>query len=845
MTMPGQHSPPACRVVTGADAVRVLRADDPLVPIVALVEASSPSDAVLAQTAGADVVLPVDGRRGTDERVAGLDLAIRTATTIADRRRAAQASARRAKHDVAEALNVIGLAAEAGQSGRIGPDDAFGRIRALVDDAAHRPWPSSVTDHDRSGFLVDQATVQADILEGVVRHAPLEESLEAIVAAIEHQLPGAVCSVLLLRDGRSLHHGAGRQLPLAYRDAIDGVAIGPGQGSCGTAAFTGEPVIATDVATDERWVDFRDVALEHGLRSCWSTPIVAADGGDMLGTFAVYKRTVWRPDSAAIRLVNRFTYLAAVAIEHHRLFGALAESEARFRNAFEGATAGIALTSTSGSIMRSNPSLSKLVGHTPAELEGSNLLELVDARHRDAVRRSWCRLTEPGAGDPRSLEVRLVAPTGADELWVSMNTSLIPAESDRTSYLYVAVRDITAARQQRADMAAREAAEAANRAKTDFLALASHELRSPLNAILGFAQVMQLVDLAEEQRSSSVDQIVSAGRHLRDLIDRLLDLSRIESGELAVAVEPVVAADVVGEALDLVRPLAAAREIELAVQVAGSVPPAAADARCMRQVLINLLDNAVKYTPVGGRVEVSVSHAAGERIRVAVADTGPGIDPASLDAVFQPFRRLELPDGEDRSGTGLGLALCARLMREMNGAIDVVSTVGVGSTFHVEFPIASAATDGSDLEPSAVSPVPRNELLATAGTVLYIEDDAACVEVMRAALALRPGVTLRTASTASAGLAELSGGGIDLVVLDIGLPDRPGWEVLADVDTRLPGLPAIVVTAGDSTVPAGAPRPDQLLTKPLDIAELIGAVDVALGATGAYGRPEPAHALDQ
>ena len=108
--------------------------------------------------------------------------------------------------------------------------------------------------------------------------------------------PTPLCSVLLLRDGHSLHHGAGARLPAAYREAIDGVAIGRGQGSCGTAAYTGRPVVAVDVTTDKNWVQFRDVATEHGLRSCWSTPIVAAEGGEVLGTFAVYKASVWQPD---------------------------------------------------------------------------------------------------------------------------------------------------------------------------------------------------------------------------------------------------------------------------------------------------------------------------------------------------------------------------------------------------------------------------------------------------------------------------------------------------------------------------------------------------------------------
>lgn len=458
-------------------------------------------------------------------------------------------------HDLAGALNVIGLAAEVGESGAIDPVEALRQIRQVVHDAhAHLdalgPVAAPSTGQPGVGLgNVDQATAQANILEGVVRHVPLSDSLDAIVAAIEAQLPHTACSVLLLRQGRTLHHGAAAKLPAAYCSAIDGVAVGLGQGSCGTAAFTGEPVVASDVRTDLNWVNFRDVAAAHDLRSCWSTPIVA-EGGEVLGTFAVYTGEVWVPDDAAIQLVERFTYLAAIAIEHFRLFGA----------------------------------------------------------------------------------------------------------------------------------------DASNKAKTDFLALVSHELRTPLNAILGFAQVMQMVDLEPEERADGVDQIVRAGQHLRDLIDELLDLSRIEAGQLTVVAERIEPSAVIGEVFDLVRPLATSRDIDLIALPAEPGHEIFADRRCVRQVLINLVANAVKYTPIGGRARVEVDTSADDTVRISVIDTGPGISPESIDQLFQPFHRLG-PDGPtEPKGTGLGLALSDRLTAEMGGAIGVESTLGAGSCFWVELP---------------------------------------------------------------------------------------------------------------------------------------------------------------
>jgi signal transduction histidine kinase len=209
---------------------------------------------------------------------------------------------------------------------------------------------------------------------------------------------------------------------------------------------------------------------------------------------------------------------------------------------------------------------------------------------------------------------------------------------------------------------------------------------------------MQMVDLDLAQRTDGVAQIVRAGSHLRDLINELLDLSRIEAGQLSVVAEEIDSVAAVGEVLDLVRPLATTRDIELTVSPPTAVAqPVHADRRCFRQVLINLVGNAVKYTPAGGRVRVDVTTAADGMVRVGVTDSGPGISSDSIADVFQPFHRLERDGQENSEGTGLGLALSARLMDEMNGRIGVESTPGTGSCFWVEFPrTAVPSTPGCD-----------------------------------------------------------------------------------------------------------------------------------------------------
>lgn len=678
----------------------------------------------------------------------------------------------------------------------------------------------------------DNMTIQTDILEGVLRHAPLSESLETIVQAIEQQLPGTKCSILLLNEHLCLHHGAGAGLPETYRTEIDGVAIGYGQGSCGTAAFLGKPVIATDVETDRHWVNFKDVALRHDLRSCWSTPILAADGGAVLGTFAVYRSQVWEPTEAAKRLVSRFTYLAAVAIGHHRLFKAVAESESRFRGAFEGATAGMALVGPDGSFLKVNPALCTMLGSDAITLCGTNVLDLVTLADQDRITSGWNDLlkAKPGADNRHHepIDVPIVDHPGDEPLWVSLRSSLVDGDSGDQRYFYIEIRDITASRRHAIERQAREAAEAANLAKTDFLALVSHELRTPLNAILGFAQVMQLVELDASQRASSVENILTAGQHLLDLINELLDLSLIEAGQLSTTIEDVEAADVIEEALTILRPLAESRNIALLVGP-NAHAVLRADRQSLRQILINLGGNAVKFTPTGGEVVITAAESHDGVVRIRVLDSGPGIPAEAIGDLFQPFHRLQPATHPQPEGTGLGLSVAARLVEEMEGSIGVESRVGTGSCFWVELPAGgdpagSAASGSAMLQPTMPAPV---GISPTPGLVLYVEDDVASVQVIAAALALRPGIEMRAATTAADGLAAAKAERFDAIMLDIGLPDGSGWDLFLALrqDAMTAGVPVIVLTAGPGDVPDDVPQPDFIMAKPLDVGACLKAID--------------------
>ncbi len=375
---------------------------------------------------------------------------------------------------------------------------------------------------------------------------------------------------------------------------------------------------------------------------------------------------------------------------------------------------------------------------------------------------------------------------------------------------------------------AKEEADRANLAKSEFISRMSHELRTPLNSILGFAQILEIEQPTTAQRDS-IRQILRGGRHLLELINELIDISRIESGKLAVSREPVAVSVVVQEVCEMVRPLALQNEVEIQWERSPiDVWYISADRQRLKQVLLNLVSNAVKYSGTRARVTVSTRDGGG-RLRLLVRDTGPGIPPEKLGRLFKLFDRL----GAERSsveGTGMGLALAKGLTELMGGQLGVESQAGKGSTFWVEFPLVASPAErtGSEeaSEEGGMPPAARHKLL-------YIEDNAANVELMERILKHRPRVRLLTAAAGRVGLQLAQMHHPDLILLDVHLPDIGGEQVLGELQNH-PGtreIPVIIVSADASPgqvqrlLGAGA---RSYLTKPLDVAALLAVLDKTL-----------------
>ncbi len=513
---------------------------------------------------------------------------------------------------------------------------------------------------------------QTAVLELIAAGTPLAEVLTCVVVALEDLIEGSRCSILLLDAATAtLRHGAAPSLPAAYSARIDGLPVGPQQGSCGAAAYLGTPVIAADILLDARWRRYRDVAAPYGMRSCWSSPIQGRTG--IVGTFAVYHDQPHQPPLRECRLVDRFTHLASVAIDHAGLFGALAESEERFRRAFEDNAVGMVLAGLDGRLVRVNRALRDLLGRTEDELLGCPL----DAVATPAAGTGGQleRLARDRAGsvhyeatarypDGRVIDLAVAASvvSGADGLPVSLSVNLLDITQRRA-----AERDRRARREAEV---ARAAAEAASQAKSEFVAALNHELRTPLQAITGFTELLRTLDLPPDRRQAALEHIGAATEHVLAMVDDLLDIAKIEADALPIQLRPVGLGGLLEEVLALLAPLAAAHDVTLRPGPAGP-GTVRADGRRLRQVLINLVTNAVRYNRAGGWVEVAVEDAAAT-VTVTVRDSGPGIPAEMMTRLFTPFDRLGA-EHSGEPGAGLGLVVARALTQAMGGTLELRS----------------------------------------------------------------------------------------------------------------------------------------------------------------------------
>jgi PAS domain S-box-containing protein len=417
-------------------------------------------------------------------------------------------------------------------------------------------------------------------------------------------------------------------------------------------------------------------------------------------------------------------------------------------------------------------------------------------------------------------------------------------DRDRTLRgVIAAARDVT--ERKRLDVALRETnvelqgakvvAERANQAKSDFLSSMSHELRSPLNAILGFAQ---LVDSGAPPptpaQKDSIDQIMQAGWYLLELINEILDLSLIESGKLSMSPEPMALAEVLADCQAMIEPQARKSGIRVDFIAPDHALAVRADRTRVKQLIVNLLSNAIKYNRVGGTVEVRCRAVAGERIRISFQDQGEGLTPDKLAQLFQPFNRLGQEGGVEE-GTGIGLVVCKHLVELMGGMIGVESTPGVGSVFWVELVAAGGVDMRADIATLPAIAVADLAVSAPLRTVLCVEDNPANLMLVARLLARRPDLQLLSAKDGRSGVEMAQAAMPEVILMDINLPGISGLTALKILagDPTTAHIPVIALSANamprdiEKGLQAGFFR---YLTKPIKIDEFMDTLDLALAA---------------
>ncbi len=427
---------------------------------------------------------------------------------------------------------------------------------------------------------------------------------------------------------------------------------------------------------------------------------------------------------------------------------------------------------------------------------------------------------------PFDVEYRLISVKG-EVRWVRGRGRAVFNEKGQPIMMSGSNMDITEVkRAEERVLQAKEQAEKANRAKSEFLSSMSHELRTPLNAILGYTQLFEYDGNLKSQQIENVREIRKAGEHLLQLINDVLDLAKIESGNMTVSLEPVLMSRLLDECFTLVQTQADARGIRLAASVAtfANTYVIADHVRC-KQALLNLLSNAVKYNRVGGEVEVTLVAQEDQKLRIGVRDTGRGIPLQRQREVFQPFNRLSA-ENSNIEGSGVGLVITKQLVEMMQGKLDFSSTEGVGTTFWMDFPVAAEWNVETLPQSSKKDYSPAVLQVQRKCKVLYVEDNPSNIRLLQQIFARYPQLELEVAEEAFLGIYKARSNNPDLVILDINLPGMDGYEVLSVLknDPSTGKVPVIGLSA--NAMPYDIERGRNAgffdyLTKPVDINQLI------------------------
>jgi PAS domain S-box-containing protein len=504
--------------------------------------------------------------------------------------------------------------------------------------------------------------------------------------------------------------------------------------------------------------------------------------------------------------VTHFAAAQRDVTERYRVEEELRRREEELRSLFDLSAIGMARVSSEGRYLRVNRKYCQMLGYSEQEMLD---LTLYDVTHPDDREASVAKVHSSFNGEPEeySIEKRYVRKDGVI-IWALVNWTIVRDDEGHPLHSVANIQDITARKQAEAEReellirerAARETAEAAARSKDEFLAVVSHELRSPLNAILGYAALLRYGRMEAEEVKHAVEVIERSGKAQAHLIDDLLDTARIISGKLRLVVGPVDLVSVIEESVQTIRPAAAAKGVSLGTDLPSEIGQITGDPARLQQVVWNLLSNAIKFTPQGGHVDARLERVD-PHIRITVSDTGKGINPDFLPYVFDRFHQSDTSSVRRHGGLGLGLALAKYLVELHGGTIEAESAgEGRGASFKVTLPVRAVATPIGEAESASAAAKSSGELAGVRALVVDDEDDAR--ELLKSALE-NYGADVIAVSSAAEAYALITETPPqerpDVMVTDIGMPDEDGYSLIRRLreweEAHGAYIPAVALTA--------------------------------------------------
>jgi signal transduction histidine kinase/CheY-like chemotaxis protein len=781
---------------------------------------------------------------------------------------------------------IIGVLSIAAATGRVFADDEVALLQAFADQAA------LALENSRSHAEVVRRRQEAEELARVAglvgETLDVETVGERIADAVLRLLDASSAAIRLVQPDGSF---AAMALAGRAKDYAGARAVVPrGIGLVGWAAAEGRPMWTQDFRGDDRFEtspEIRERNVATGTIGGLAVPMRVA--GAVIGVLSVGSSTPRMFTEREIALLQTLADQAAITINNAQAREALARHAERLRilheidRALIAEQAPIAIAEAVVRPLRELLDVPRVIVNL-FDLERGHVEWLAAAGRRRTHRGPGVRYSLALAGDvealrrgePQVIDVHALPPSPEAEALLASGVNfymvvpmiaggeligsvslgdaaaLFPAErvgiarevADQLAIamaqarLHERVERQAAELEQRVEERTRELSAAtaeadhANRAKSEFLSRMSHELRTPLNAILGFGQLLEM-DALSARQSESVGHILRAGRHLLNLINEVLDISRIEAGRLQLSLEPVPVQETLGQAMQLVQPAATALGVTMHAEAIDERVHVLGDRQRLQQVFLNLLSNAIKYNRPRGTVTIVCRPAAEDRLRIEVTDTGEGIGADKLARLFTPFDRLGA-EASGVEGTGLGLTLSKSLVEAMGGTLLAHSEPGTGSTFSVDLrqvpgPSATGGVPGAGLEQ------PTPDASARPRRILYIEDNLSNFRLVESVLSRRPGITVLSAMQGQVGLDLARSHRPDLILLDRHLPDMAGEDVvrLLLADSRTREIPIVVLSA--DAIPGGIGRfldsgVRAYLTKPIDVHHLLAVINESLAA---------------